>query len=179
MVLDGLVLDRDKLMAGQVWRLWTGHLAHVDATHAAVNLAALTILAAVAARMRQLSPLVLASLVLMPGIGIGLLLTSPDLQWYTGLSGLLHGWAAWLLVRRGGKAALAGLMLLGLKLAWEALPETGAHTGVPVAIRAHQLGAAGGFVLALATRGWRGGHRRRSNADDSSTITRDILSHTE
>lgn len=180
MAFDALVLDRGMLAAGQAWRLWTGHLVHVDAAHAALNLAALAILAAFAARMRQLGPLLLASLLLMPGISLGLLLTSPELQWYAGLSGLLHGWAAWLLVRRGDRVALAGLLVLGLKLAWEALPENTVHAGVPVAIRAHQLGAAGGLLLALASRGWRGGARLRSNiADDSPASTRDILSRTK
>ncbi|MDR1076257.1 MAG: hypothetical protein LBL59_08200 [Xanthomonadaceae bacterium] len=86
-------------------------------------------------------------------VGIGLLLTSPTLQWHAGLSGLLHGWTAWLLVRRGGKVAAGGLVPLTLELAWEALPDTAIHTGIPVAIRAPARrggripSGAGGFRL--------------------------------
>ena len=92
---DALVLDRDAVLGGQLWRLWSGHWVHLDARHAAINLAALMVMALIAGRMRLLRPLLVASLLMMPLIAALLLLTAPDLQWYAGLSGLLHGWAAW------------------------------------------------------------------------------------
>jgi len=146
-IFDQLMLDRDAVLAGQVWRLWTGHLMHLDLRHAAVNLAALALLALIAARMRALPLLLGGSLLLMPAISLGLLLCVPDLQWYAGLSGLLHAWTAWLLVRKGGVAAVAGLALLAAKLAWEtALSLT--SMGIPVVLEAHRIGALAGLVLA-------------------------------
>src|SRR5690606_26595278 len=56
-VFDSLVLDRAALGAGQWWRLWSGHLVHLDARHAAANLAALALLAVAAWRMRCVAPL--------------------------------------------------------------------------------------------------------------------------
>lgn len=147
-LFDALVLDRAAVASGQLWRLWSGHVVHLDARHAAVNLAALAILAGLAARMRLLPRLLGASLLLMPAIAIGLLTWVPQLDWYAGLSGLLHGWAAWLLVRRGGAPALAGLVLLLAKLAWETrMP--GSAGGLPAVVAAHRIGALAGAVLAL------------------------------
>lgn len=40
------VLDRDALAAGEVWRLWTGHLTHFSASHLVVDALVFTLLAA-------------------------------------------------------------------------------------------------------------------------------------
>ncbi|KAF1687303.1 rhombosortase [Pseudoxanthomonas broegbernensis] len=164
---EALVLDREAVLSGQVWRLWSGHLLHLDARHALVNLGALAILLPLAARMRALGPLLWTSPLLMPAIALGTLAASPGLQWYAGLSGLLHGWVAWLLVRRGGALAAACMTLLGVKLAWEAMAP-GMVAGLPVATSAHQVGVLAGASWALASRMARGGTRpaNTSGGDD-------------
>ncbi len=149
---EACTLDRDAVLAGQVWRLWSGHLMHLDLRHAGINLAALAILAVVAARWRRLVPLLLVSAVLMPALGLAVLLVLPQLHWYVGLSGLLHGWLAWLLLVRGSRLAWAGLALLAIKLACEAVGLGGAAAWV--IHEAHWLGALLGAVLAWPAR-WR------------------------
>ena len=148
-LFDALVLDRDAVFGGQLWRLWSGHWVHLDLRHAAINLIALALLALIAMRMRQLRPLLAASLWMMPLSAAGLLLAAPDLQWYAGLSGLLHGWAAWLLLRRGGRVALAGAALLAGKLLWEQLAPAADDAAFPVIHAAHLAGALVGAALAL------------------------------
>ena len=148
-VFDALVLDRDAVLGGQLWRLWSGHWVHLDARHAAINLAALVLMALIAARMRQLRPLLVASLPMMPLVAALLLLTAPDLQWYAGLSGLLHGWAAWLLLRRGGGVATIGAVLLAGKLVWEQVAPAADASAFPVIHAAHLIGALVGAALAL------------------------------
>ena len=148
-VFDALVLDRDAVLGGQLWRLWSGHWVHLDARHAAINLAALVVMALLAARMRLLRPLLVASLLMMPLIAALLLLTAPDLQWYAGLSGLLHGWAAWLLLRRGGGVATSGALLLAGKLVWEQVAPAADASAFPVIHAAHVIGALVGAALAL------------------------------
>ena len=135
---DALVLDRDAVLAGQAWRLWSAHLLHLDARHAALNLAALALLALLAARMRLLAPLLGASLLLMPAIS----------------AGLLHGCVAWLLVRHGGAWALAGLAVLAAKLLWEALMPATPSGAMRVVVEAHQAGAIAGALLG-AIGAWR------------------------
>nr|WP_255692615.1 rhombosortase [Luteimonas sp. XNQY3] len=145
-LFDALVLDRDAVLGGQLWRLWSGHWVHLDLRHAAVNLLALAL---IAARMRQLRPLLSASLLMMPLSAVLLLLAVPDLQWYAGLSGLLHGWAAWLLLRQGGRVALAGAALLAGKLLWEQLAPAADDATFQVIHAAHLAGALVGVALAL------------------------------
>ena len=127
-MFDALVLDRDAVLGGQLWRLWSGHWVHLDARHAAINLAALVLMALIAAL---------------------LLLTAQDLQWYAGLSGLLHGWAAWLLLRRGGGVATSGALLLAGKLVWEQVAPAADASAFPVIHAAHVIGALVGAALAL------------------------------
>lgn len=149
-VFEFLALDRGAVRAGEAWRLWSGHLAHLDVRHAALNLIALAVLAGIALRIRQLPALLGASLVLMPAISLGLLLAVPGLQWYVGLSGLLHGWAAWLLVRLGGWIAATGFLLFAVKLSWERWAPADEAIAIPVVTEAHLIGALAGLVLASA-----------------------------
>lgn len=148
-MFDALVLDRDAVLGGQLWRLWSGHWVHLDAHHAAINLIALVLMALIAVRMRQLRPLLAVSLPMMPLVAALLLLTAPDLQWYAGLSGLLHGWAAWLLLRRGGGVATIGALLLAGKLVWEQIAPAADASAFPVIHAAHLIGALVGAALAL------------------------------
>lgn len=158
-MFDALVLDREAVLGGELWRLWSGHWVHLDLRHAAINLCALALLALIAARMRQLRPLLARSLLMMPLTAVLLLLAAPGLQWYAGLSGLLHGWAAWLLLRHGGRTAAVGAVLLAGKLVWEQLAPT-ALAAVPVIHAAHLAGAIVGAALALPG-AW---HARRRRA---------------
>ncbi|WP_394002163.1 rhombosortase [Luteimonas sp. WGS1318] len=146
---DALVLDRDAVLGGELWRLWSGHWVHLDPRHAAINLVALVLMALIAARMRLLRPLLVTSLLMLPLIAAGLLLAVPDLQWYAGLSGLLHGWAAWLLLRRGGRIALIGTVLLAGKLIAEQWTPVAGVAAFPVIHAAHVTGAIVGAALAV------------------------------
>lgn len=147
-VFDALVLERAAVAGGQWWRLWSGHLAHLDGRHATINLLALALLAVAAARLRSLPALLGMSLLLMPLVSLGLLQAAPELQWYAGLSGLLHAWAAWLLLRYAGPLGAAGLCVLAAKLLWEALSPGDANAAFPVVLEAHRIGALAGLLLA-------------------------------
>jgi rhomboid family GlyGly-CTERM serine protease len=101
-----------------------------------------------------------AMLVSALAIGLGLLWAYPDVGWYVGLSGVLHGLVVvgaldWL--RRGDRAG--GFVLLAAvaaKLVYEALlgplPGSASTAGGPVLVEAHQLGALGGVGFAAGGR---------------------------
>lgn len=150
--------ERAGLMAGQWWRLLTGHLVHVDLEHAALNVLGLVLMWAVFAR--DYSPgrwllIVLASIAL---IDAGLWYRDRELQWYVGASGLLHGvMAAGTLAhlrRRDFEGWILLVFIVG-KLAYEQwgapLPFAGGG-GVHVAVDAHLYGALGGLAAGLALR---------------------------
>ena len=150
--------ERQAIGDGQVWRLLTGQLVHLNAVHLALNLLGLAGVMAVWAR-ELTPPLTLLGMVLGSActVGLGLWLLAPEVAWYAGASGALHGLftAGIVLATRAslGLRAAAALGLL-LKLVVEAHLDTGSAEliGAPVIHAAHQLGALGGVGSALIWR---------------------------
>lgn len=82
-----LLLARDALVDGEVWRLWTGHWVHFSASHLLWNL---TVLLAAGAWLQHVRPGLLwrHALIVPPLLSCAILVLEPDLQTYGGLSGL-------------------------------------------------------------------------------------------
>jgi rhomboid family GlyGly-CTERM serine protease len=151
-----LQYERGAVLRGEVWRLLSAHLVHLSWAHLWLNAAALPLVALLwwaDVRPAQWAWMgLLASL----GVGVGLLVCSPQVAWYVGLSGTVHGWVAagsvmWL--RHGRRAGWVGLAALAGKLGWEqmrgALPTSAALIGGATVVDAHLYGAVGGLVAAL------------------------------
>jgi rhomboid family GlyGly-CTERM serine protease len=146
--------ERSAVMAGEYWRLVTGHLVHSSVAHLLLNMAGVGLIAALFPRDYSLRQwlLILASSAAF--IDFGFVFYQPQLQWYVGLSGVLHGAlaagaVAWWRHETSLMALLLSLLLAG-KLLWEqlhgALPFSG---DMPVIVDAHLLGASGGLLAAL------------------------------
>lgn len=86
--VNWLSLDRHALLSGEVWRLWTGHLVHYSAMHAAEDIVLLFVVTAIAEREVGGWATGIALLVGAPLISLGLILLVPDLALYEGSSGL-------------------------------------------------------------------------------------------
>jgi rhomboid family GlyGly-CTERM serine protease len=137
------------LEAGQYWRLLTGHLVHGSVTHLSLNLAGLVLIGALFPRHFSVVNWVVIVVASLVAIDAGFVWNEPQLHWYVGLSGVLHGCLAagavawWRYESRGLALALTSV-LVG-KLVWEqwqgALPLSG---DMPVIIDAHLYGALGG-----------------------------------
>jgi rhomboid family GlyGly-CTERM serine protease len=86
----------------------------------------------------------------LAAIDAGLWWLSPAVEWYAGLSGLLHGaWAAGAVSGAARREPLALLLLVALllKLAWEQLHGASLLVaGFPVVVDAHLYGAMGALV---------------------------------
>ncbi|MEZ5499650.1 MAG: rhombosortase [Steroidobacteraceae bacterium] len=150
-----LSYTRTDLAAGQLWRLLTAHLVHVNPRHALANCAGLALLWALFAR--GMRPLAWSFVVFacMMAIDAGLWLQQTQLEWYRGASGVLHGVlvaGAVAHLRRERTLALLSLALLCAKLAYEhsggQLPTVG---DLPVASAAHIYGAFGGLTAIVPT----------------------------
>ena len=154
--LAALRYDRSAIADGALWRLLSGHFVHLGTGHYVLNAAGLLLvwyLTGTAFSARQWGLVILGSLVAMD---LGFWLLMPGLDWYVGLSGLLHGLLAagaiglW---RRRRNEALLLLGILAAKLAYEGavgpLPGSADTAGGPVITEAHLFGALGGFLTAL------------------------------
>ena len=155
-----LRFDRAGLADGELWRIITGHFVHLGPEHFLLNAAGLVLVALLVAGEFRPLQWALLGIACIAGIGAGLWILNPELAWYVGLSGLLHGWLA---------AGVVGLLINGrpdgwplailvaAKLALEQwigpLPGSTEATGGPVVVDAHLYGAATGVIAALlATR---------------------------
>lgn len=173
--------DRSAIHSGEVWRLLSGHFAHLGTSHLLLNLAGLALISLLFAPV--MPPLAWAGCFLVSALFVsgGLYFFLPKLNWYVGLSGVLHGLfvtgavASW---RRGLR--LEGLLLLALavKLVWEQitgpLPGSESAAGGPVVVDAHLYGAIGGLVFSLAEWAYKkkfdggGSARDKPEAEDDS-----------
>jgi rhomboid family GlyGly-CTERM serine protease len=155
---ETLPYDRAALLAGGEYaRLVTAHFYHYDLAHLAWNLAGLALVAALFAREFDLRGWIVILVTSTLAVDLGFLVFEPQLEWYVGFSGVLHGLmaaglCAWLWRTPDAITALvAGLF--GLKLGWEhllgPLPFTASTLAVPVIHEAHTYGAIGGAAAAL------------------------------
>jgi len=148
--------DREALAAGQFWRLITAHLVHLSWGHVWLNLAALVMMAALFSDVMPASDWVLASILSAVSIDVGLYFFEPDVSWYVGLSGALHGMmivGAFGLVKHYGAIGYVLLIGVGGKLLWEQgigpIPLSESTSGGPALVAAHFYGAIGGLLAQL------------------------------
>src|SRR5690606_24583672 len=148
--------DRAGLANGEVWRMLTAHVVHLGWLHAAMNLAALGIIRFLIADAFSPGDWVGASAASALGIVAALYFLSPEIDWYVGLSGVLHGLlGAGAIALRRSAPGFAGLLAAGLaaKLLLEQvsgpLPLTESAAGGPVVVDAHLHGAIAGVAYGI------------------------------
>jgi rhomboid family GlyGly-CTERM serine protease len=146
---------REGLRRGEVWRLVTGHLVHLDLSHAALNVVGLALVWALYRGAWRLGEWSVVLVTGMLAIDAGLWGLQPGVQWYVGASGVLHALiAAGVVAQWNTERAISVVVavLLGAKLLWEArygaLPFAG--EGHDVVLSAHRYGALGGLAAAAA-----------------------------
>lgn len=153
-VQELLKYQRSAVERGEWWRLVTGHLVHGNFQHMALNLAGAGLVAVLFGRDYSAANWWFILLASALSIAVGFVFCEPQLQWYVGLSGVLHGAIAAGIVAwwhyENRRLTLIAAVLLVLKLGWEqshgALPLSG---DMPVIVDAHLYGSIGGAVAAL------------------------------
>ena len=152
---SSLAYRRDAITEGQYWRLFTAHLAHTQPGHALLNLAVWPFVLWLAKDRISIHQWGIGFLCCALGVDIGLWQFSPGVQWYVGLSGVLHGLlvlAAIMVWRRERMPAVLVLFGVTAKLVWEqtggALPGSEVWIGHPVIVDAHLYGVLSGVVCA-------------------------------
>ena len=145
---------RDAILAGEWWRLVTGHFVHLGWAHLGLNVMGLVLMWTLFVAdytPRQWLIIVAGSIAT---IDAGFLLLNPELVWYVGLSGALHGvLAAGTLAhwrRREPDGWILAVFLIG-KLVYEqvvgVMPYSLKSAGGPVVVDAHLYGAVGALIV--------------------------------
>jgi len=148
--------ERSAIQSGQIWRLLSGNIVHLGWEHLLLNLTGLLLIWLLFGRLLSTRQWLIVTVISCLAVGLGLLLFNPELDWYVGLSGMLHGlFVTGLLVNLRSGYKLEWLLLAAViaKLAWEqthgAMPGSAAIAGGAVIVDAHLYGAVSGIVTGL------------------------------
>jgi rhomboid family GlyGly-CTERM serine protease len=139
---------------GELWRLLSGHLLHLGWQHLSMNLLGLWLIWAMLLRFEPNLHCAPALILLGLGTSLGLDFLSPEIAWYRGFSGVLHGLLAWGLLIQWQRSPLTHGIILGLlalKLVWEQvagpLPGSTELVRGRIVVEAHLYGALSGACL--------------------------------
>lgn len=145
--------ERQAILDLQWWRLLTGNFVHLGTTHLVLNLLGLGLIFSLFRTSFTNTAWFVVILVCCVSVGLGLLWFQPQVRWYVGLSGMLHGvFVAGALAVRYAKPrwSILCLTVLAIKIAIEQIVgnpwNTEALTGGPVIASAHLYGALGGLI---------------------------------
>ena len=148
--------DRAAIASGDIWRLLSGHLVHLGWSHLLLNAVGFLLIGYLVAAFFNLRQWAAIFGVVIIGTDLGFWFLEPQLSWYVGLSGLLHG----LLTAGAIKAVYSGqrefwfiLAFLVGKLCYEQLlgplPGSENTSGGNVVVAAHLYGAGSGALAGL------------------------------
>ncbi len=150
---DLLRYDRAAISGGEIWRLVSGHIVHLGWSHFLLNGAGLLLISYLVASRFTTRQWLIITIVAIAGIDTGFWIWQPQLLWYVGLSGLLHGLLAAGAVdgvRTGQLDYWLIAVFLLLKLTYEQLvgplPGSEGTSGGNVVVAAHLYGAIAGSI---------------------------------
>jgi rhomboid family GlyGly-CTERM serine protease len=155
-VRAALSYQRTGIAAGEWWRVLTAHFVHLDAGHALLNTLGLVLMWALFAR--DYSPLRWLAIYLVSAltISLGLYVFDPQIEWYVGASGALHGVMTAGTLAHLRRRDLDGWILAAFilaKLSYEQIAGSMPFAGTTnTLVDAHLYGAIGGLVLAFFLR---------------------------
>lgn len=151
-----LIYDRDQILAGEFWRLFTGHFVHLSREHLLWDIAAFAIIGALIEGSEMRGRFGLLCLIAPWLISIGSLLLEPQMYRYAGLSAL--GMAGLVLFALRQNSRLLGVTLLTVaaaKITFELTTSASifidtVNPEIRVAPLSHLTGALVGAVFALS-----------------------------
>ncbi len=147
------ILDRGLVLDGQLWRLLTCHLYHINSTHLIYNLLGLALVLSINCRLWQSAQGAGIVLALSLWVSVALLFNNPEILYYGGLSGILHGMFVIAVVTQHELPRLWRILLSVGVIAKVAMEQSGISglsslndDSVRVAIDAHLYGLVGALV---------------------------------
>lgn len=158
---EALQFHREKIHAGEWWRIYTGNLVHFGLYHTNMNCAGFAAVVLILFRDLPWRALVVAMVLVPLGVGMGLLLSQVEI--YRGFSGSNYGLLALGLLlglRHNLRLYALALLILVGKIAMEQMPGYDVNylldeIGVAVAVESHLAGFCTGALLGVLTLLWR------------------------
>jgi len=161
-IIHSLALVHDRISQGELWRIVTSQFVHLGFNHTVLNLVGYLIVSASFREDIVPREEMIALALSVLGVGIGIYLFNPEINWYVGLSGAIYGILTHYLIvgwrRSAILSAFFGVFLLG-KFYYEqcvAGPDTVTADiiGGAVAIDSHLYGALTGLVTGTLSLMW-------------------------
>lgn len=152
-----LQYQRSAIEHWHIWRLLTAHLVHLNLVHALLNVAGLWLVIFWVGPDRSSRSWLLAGPLIALGISLAIYVQQPNISYYVGLSGVLHGLLIFGLAPLCAQKQLAGwlgVIAIVIKLSYEQITPGGnsateALIAGPVVSIAHIYGALSGALLAF------------------------------
>lgn len=152
-VADALIYHRPSVLAGEWWRLLSGHWVHRGGRHLVLNLVGLALIWHLFGAVLKFRNALFLIVFVALGQSISLMVIYPDILWFEGLSGLLHGLlVAGAVLSFSRTPVVSGMVLamLVVKLSSEAWhggsTEMTAWLGGSVLEESHWCGAIAGLI---------------------------------
>ncbi len=150
-----LQYDRVAILDAELWRLLSGQLVHLGLSHYVLNAIALVLVWVAVGEYFTSRQWLILTAVSIAGIDAGLWLFNPELVWYVGMSGFLHGLLAAGIVKGfqflPREAVLGGMVVL-VKIVYEQMlgpmPGSEQSAGGNVVVDSHLYGALAGLGVA-------------------------------
>ena len=149
-----LAFDRMQIEQFQWWRLLTANLLHTNANHLLLNLIAVALLWALHGQYFRLGQYTLMFFILCISTTLLIYGFAKQLQWYVGLSGVLHGVfliGAYFDIKQGMKTGwllLIGVLIkVGHEQIFGASQDIADLINATVAIDAHLFGTISGLMI--------------------------------
>jgi rhomboid family GlyGly-CTERM serine protease len=150
-----LQFDRAAISVAELWRLISGHFVHLGPNHFFLNAFGLVLVWLLVGMRFTLRQWLIVIVVSIAGIDAGLWFFDPQLTWYVGMSGFLHGMLAAGIVKGfqavPREATIVGVVVL-MKIMFEQLigplPGSEQSAGGDVVVNAHLYGVLAGVATA-------------------------------
>ena len=152
---DWFQFAREEIQMGQWWRFLSANFVHLSWQHLGMNVLGLVLIYAFFPRVLSWNAWVIVLLLCSLSVTFGIWLFNPNIVWYVGLSGALHGLLVILLVldyvRHKSRLNILLLIAIFAKLIWEILkgpmPGSEGIAGGPVVVQAHLYGFIGAILM--------------------------------
>lgn len=151
---EALQYDRVAIIGGEYWRLLSGNLVHLGVNHLLLNSVGFLMVAALVWSYYSSAEWLVIFFVSSFAVSAGLFFLVPELRWYVGLSGVLHGLllaGACVEVKRYPHTGWLLMLLVLGKLFYEQItgpmPGSELAAGGSVVVQSHLFGGVAGLLM--------------------------------